>query len=552
MKRIRCLIGLLICAFILGTCKTDTMAVGSERGRILVIDSYSYAEDSTKQQIAGIEKVIDGWHTVDYQFMNANSGVSSEAVEMFSEVLSKRLSTAEPYDVIIVCGDTALSFVLEYHEDMFEGIPVVFSGVYSKALAERACKNPIICGILVERGYADNIELALSFHPTAKKVVAIFDDTTTSLVERENFYACQKLYPELEFSEINAAESYTYVLQRQFRDMSQDSIALFVSMVEDASGKRYSASDIGPFIRKYSSVPVYRMEESRIGEGFIGGDVVSMEQCGQIVANVAGKIIAGDSVPEGLIESPTVICLDEEVLRNYEYDLGLIPVGAEIVNYTEPYLERHKEAIIPLGMLMACLVVIIAISAYNNMKYRKLLNELGNAKNIVETASQHDFLTGLGNRSKFVADLRDMIAQEIPCSILMLDIDDFKKINDTYGHTVGDITLQVVANRMKELQSPILTPYRFAGDEFIIILQSTQSNLVEKISYACRGIFTDEFAVNGEMHKITGSIGVARYPMDAQEPEELINCADKAMYLVKKSGKNQFANYKDIKHESES
>lgn len=552
MKRIRCLIGFLLCAFILGNCNAETFALGSERGRILVIDSYSYAEDATKQQIAGIEKVIDGWHTVDYQFMNSKSIVDGAAMEMFTEMLTHRLSTVEAYNVVVVCGDPALSFALEHRYDMFEGIPIVFSGVYSKALAERACKNEMVTGILVERGYAENIRLALSFQPNAKKVVAILDNTTTGMIERENFYACQALFPDLEFSEITSSESYTYVLQRQFRDISEDTIAILISMTEDASGKKYAAADVGPFIQKYSAVPVYRMEESRIGEGFIGGYVVSMEQCGRIVANAAGKIVAGESVPYGLLQSPTVICLDEQVLRNFDYDLNLIPKGATVINHEEAYLERHKEAIVPLGMFIACLVAVIGVIAYNNMKQRKLLNELGNAKSIVETASQHDFLTGLGNRSKFVTDLKNMIAQEIPCSILMLDIDDFKKINDTYGHTVGDITLQVVANRMKELQSPILTPYRFAGDEFIIILQSTQSNLVEKISYACRGIFADEFAVNGELHKITGSIGVARYPMDAQEPEELINCADKAMYLVKKSGKNQFANYKDIKQESES
>ena len=337
MKRIRCLIGFLLCAFILGNCNAETFASGSERGRILVIDSYSYAEDATKQQIAGIEKVIDGWHTVDYQFMNSKSIVDGDSMEMFTEMLTHRLSTVEPYDVVVVCGDPALSFALEHRHDMFEGKPIVFSGVYSKALAERACKNEMVTGILVERGYAENIRLALSFQPNAKKVVAILDNTTTGMIERENFYACQALFPDLEFSEITSSENYTYVLQRQFRDISEDTIAIFISMTEDASGKKYAAADVGPFIQKYSAVPVYRMEESRIGEGFIGGYVVSMEQCGQIVANAAGKIVAGESVPYGLLQSPTIICLDEQVLRNFDYDLNLIPKGATVINpFTAP------------------------------------------------------------------------------------------------------------------------------------------------------------------------------------------------------------------------
>ena len=69
---------------------------------------------------------------------------------------------------------------------------------------------------------------------------------------------------------------------------------------------------------------------------------------------------------------------------------------------------------------------------------RKLLSELEGTRTILESASQHDFLTGLHNRSKFVEDLSQMIGQEVPCTVIMLDIDDFKNINDVYGHAAGD------------------------------------------------------------------------------------------------------------------
>lgn len=78
----------------------------------------------------------------------------------------------------------------------------------------------------------------------------------------------------------------------------------------------------------------------------------------------------------------------------------------------------------------------------------------------MEAAAQHDFLTGLPNRSKFMKDLEQMIDAKVPCTVMMLDIDNFKKINDTYGHTAGDEALQQVANRLKEMQSQILTSYR--------------------------------------------------------------------------------------------
>ena len=161
----------------------------------------------------------------------------------------------------------------------------------------------------------------------------------------------------------------------------------------------------------------------------------------------------------------------------------------------------------------------------------------------MESASQHDFLTGLPNRSKFMEDLENCVRTEAPCTIMMLDIDNFKHINDTYGHTTGDEALRQLADRLKGMKTPLLTPYRFAGDEFIIILRSCQRKIVEKEVVHCFQLFDKPFLLAGEKRKVGGSIGVASYPADAKDIEHLIICADDAMYQVKKSGKNNFAFY---------
>ena len=171
--------------------------------------------------------------------------------------------------------------------------------------------------------------------------------------------------------------------------------------------------------------------------------------------------------------------------------------------------------------------------------------ELEDARNILESASQHDFLTGLPNRSKFMEDLEDSIQRETACTIMMLDIDNFKHINDTYGHTTGDEALKQLADRLKGIRTPLLTPYRFAGDEFIIILKSSQRKIVEKEAFHCYQLFEKPFKLAGEERKIGGSIGIASYPADARDIEHLINCADDAMYHVKKSGKNNFGFYSE-------
>ena len=106
-----------------------------------------------------------------------------------------------------------------------------------------------------------------------------------------------------------------------------------------------------------------------------------------------------------------------------------------------------------------------------------------------------------------------------------------------------------MANRLKEMQSQILTSYRFAGDEFILILRSSQNMLVEKTAYQCRQVFTKDVVLCGTKRKIGGSIGIASYPKDTDNLEQLIVCADDAMYQVKKNGKNDFAFYKKPEEE---
>lgn len=214
-----------------------------------------------------------------------------------------------------------------------------------------------------------------------------------------------------------------------------------------------------------------------------------------------------------------------------------------MINHQPSFWERNKEALVPGSILVIVLLAAIFWVVIDNYKRRKLMEELEEARNIMESASQHDFLTGLSNRSKFMMDLKDYVAAGTPCTIMMLDIDHFKSINDTYGHSAGDEALRQLADRLKEMQTPILTPYRFAGDEFIILLKSAQKKIVDKEVFKCSQLFKDSFTLAGEKKQIGGSIGIASYPADAVEVEQLINCADDAMYQVKKSGRNHYAFY---------
>ena len=515
------------------------------KGRVLFISSYSYGRTNTQAQIEGMSAKMGKNIVLDYEFMDTKRVDDAVSRQQFYESISYRLSKSEPYDVIILGDDAAFLFAMEYREVLFDGIPLVYQGVNDKDITAEFLEDPTITGIAEELSVKENIAFGLTLYPSARKVIAILDNSITGQAERKSFYNCAELYPELEFEEINASSLTTNELRREIRTLGEDTLLLYIVMTEDASGRRYSDEEASQIIVNHARIPTLCMLEDRVGNGFLGGNVVSMYRSGEIAAGIATDIIYGYQNNEigTIIDSPNVYCIDELAMKRFELPLTLIPEGAVVINHQPSFWERNKEVLIPGSMLVVVLLIAIFWVVVDNYRRRKLMEELEEARNIMESASQHDFLTGLSNRSKFMRDLKDYVAAGTPCTIMMLDIDYFKSINDTYGHSAGDEALKQLADRLKEMQTPILTPYRFAGDEFIILLKSAQKKIVDKEVFKCSQLFRDPFILAGEKKQIGGSIGIAAYPADALEVEQLINCADDAMYQVKKSGRNHYAFY---------
>ena len=543
-KRTLCLLSIFMCLLLLFQAMLTVRAEEKEDKRVLFISSYSYAWDTVQLQIEGIKAGLGDGVTLDYEFMDTKRVNDETAEKLFFEGLSYRLSKVAPYDVVILGDDAALIFAAKYQEELFAGIPLVFEGVNDEELAGELAKDPLITGVLEKLSVDKNIELGLRLNTDAKKVVAILDNSITGEVERKRFYKSAESYPELTFTEINASELTSTQLRRELKKVSDDSILIYVVMTEDASGKQYTNKESIRLISDNAAVPALRMVEGGIGEGLLGGNVVSMYKSGEIAANIAVSIAGGrDSGQINVMDSPNIYCVDQLVMNKFGLDMSLLPEGTQIINEQKNFFERNQEAMVPGAMLIIFLIIVILWVCIDNFRRRRLMKELEEAREIMESASQHDFLTGIPNRSKFMEDLETTIASGKPCTIMMIDIDDFKHINDNYGHTAGDDALRELAHRLKQMQSQILTPYRFAGDEFILLIRSEQKKIVEKTAYECRNLFSKSFVLAGTEMKVCGSIGISSYPRDAQDAEQLIINADDAMYEVKKSGKNNFAFY---------
>jgi diguanylate cyclase (GGDEF)-like protein len=201
----------------------------------------------------------------------------------------------------------------------------------------------------------------------------------------------------------------------------------------------------------------------------------------------------------------------------------------------DAFTEYHRT------FLLDTLMNQISMVAYNSLLYQR-----------IEDLARTDGLTGLLNHRTFMEKLSEeyrRIDRDMrPFSILLMDIDKFKNVNDTYGHPVGDIALKAVAKVLKDTGRGSDFVARYGGEEFAIGMVDTNikgalqtaervRKLVEKSAVA---------RVSGKDLMVTVSIGVSSFPEDTKNKAELVTLADNALYQAKRSGRNRVCLHKDV------
>jgi diguanylate cyclase (GGDEF)-like protein len=159
-------------------------------------------------------------------------------------------------------------------------------------------------------------------------------------------------------------------------------------------------------------------------------------------------------------------------------------------------------------------------------------------------ASITDDLTGLGNNRHFNRMLPELLHGGGALALIMLDLDNFKQVVDTYGHLAGSRTIGFIGRTIGKLLRPGDVGARFGGDEFVAILIGANATTALRMAEAMRAA-VEALHVNAEdgtdIRCVTASVGVALFPEHASTPEDLIRAADEAMYGVKRAGKNAVA-----------
>jgi len=178
--------------------------------------------------------------------------------------------------------------------------------------------------------------------------------------------------------------------------------------------------------------------------------------------------------------------------------------------------------------------------------FNDMVKRLRESRAELERLSVTDALTGLANRRLLMAELaREVRRSErhsTSLAVLMLDVDRFKRFNDTYGHPAGDAVLNRVATTLRKCVRDVDTVARYGGEEFLVMLPETPAREAAQVAERIRaGTEADRFAPNGggALLNITVSVGYAVYPENGKTVDTLIEAADQALYKSKEAGRNR-------------
>lgn len=530
-----------------GVCHLN--ASQAEDKRVLFISSYSYSWETVPLQIEGIQEAFGDDVVIDYKFMDTKNVNSQESLDLFHRSMCQYMSEVKPYDGVIVGDDAAFQFALDYREELFSGIPIAFEAVNNLNRAIEVSKSdPLISGVVEDLSYVNTIELARGLYPNATKLVAILDDSITAESEREAFFALAENYKELEFSEINASEYTKKEFGDKLGEIGKDSILFYIMCSDDKDGNAYTGKEAVSWVSSNANVPTFAIVSIGMGNGMFGGEIISQRQMGYMAATMLKEEFENENgkLSEVIRSSPREYCFDENIMRRFNIKKSDLPKGSHIINHQVTFWERNRIPIVVTVLITVTLVVIVIRLVVDNRKKSRINIDLQKEKDNFENEAKYDKLTGLKNRAVFYRELQVKIDRQESFGMILFDVDGFKNVNDTLGHSNGDVVLKELARRCSAMENGLFRVYRLAGDEFTAIVDAKSEEVAKNYARMIKVSFKEPFILDENEYGLHSSIGVAMFPEDGGNAKDIVDAADSAMYYVKKHGKNNIAFFREV------
>jgi diguanylate cyclase (GGDEF)-like protein len=507
---------------------------------ILCICSYNYSYDTVPQHIQGIEAGLgDLSYEITYENMDAKRFYEADDIQEFYNYLSYKIDKIDAhYDLIFVIDDTALRFVINYRNELFGDVPVVFMGINSVSDATTSAALHNVTGISETLDFESNYDLMKALFPDRNEIVVLCDGSNTSSGEYVEFLKFTENHPEISYRVLNASYYTQKGLKRALSELDNNNIIYYLEFSQDGDGNLYTINSASSFVdNNVTNVPVIRLTMANCTNNILGGISYSYTHAGEVAGKMAGKILNGVSADNIALISDTITesYFYQDKMDEFGIKSSQLPVDSYIANERFNPIRYYQENALILNLIILIIIllfIIIVIQAKANRQHERMLN--------------NDYLTQIPNRHYINQKIDQLNSTFTPYGLAMIDVDHFKDINDTYGHLVGDEVLVEISTRFSSIASKHITFARIGGDEFMMLITGPEIDNADNICRQIQNIIRNAVVINKKKLEITLSIGCALYPSDTNDPTQIMALADRALYYVKENGRNDYKLFGDL------
>lgn len=546
------------------TSRDDETAVASEdKGTVLFLASYSPSFTTFNAEQQGLEKVLEAnGYDLDVACMDAKMFYSAKHKEAFHQLVAERIREGADYCGVIAADDSALHFICDYQDELFPDLPIVYFAVNDEEFAGEASKDERIAGYIEDNGIASVLEMTTKLMPQAEKIVAIHDETVSGLANKEAFLKCEEKFPDLSFAVYDFQAHTAEETEEYISSLDMHTIVISLDAFWDADGNYYSIEQAGKLLTSHAGIPIFRDGAGGYTSGYTAGSYMDFEHVAglaaeKLIEGIASGRLEDSGEPLPGDDAMFAYSYSEKNMEKYHLDKDVFPENTLVVQQTDGFWDTYRTVLGPIMMILAGLISGIA---YYQINYRQSVKreqalaetvaDLHKSHEDLQWASEHDHLTGLINRHTALKRLIAYGETHDDYSVVLIDVDNFKTVNEIYGHENGDIILVEMARRLQRFcEEENCRAYRYGGDEFLVLsfdkLKDDYEPKLKKLFSLCK----KPLKIGMDLVVPSSSMGIASADGKSTMEEVILN-ADIALNQAKVNGKNMQAVFtSDMKQE---